>query len=330
MTGLRPFKSATALETVVKHLEKDPEPLQSVRPEIPASVAAVVSRLMAKDPARRFQTPAEMVAELDFLCGKGEGAAKATRPPARLLPVVMTSPKSQGTSNKFRPAAATSAADTAPDGSTANPTPRPPALGHAADGPPQLDPNSAASAAPEMEPIGTLVAVQTAWNQWVTIVEAYAGAQGQVQCDEGAYRHLHRSLLEMCQSRPDPAGAAPSVYRRLEAVLEPWVTPAALKGADEAALASLVEQCRQLNHELGNKRGGAGFWMWLLILAAAVIAAVSGWQWYRQWAGPAAKLSLAGVWQTIQVKPVLTAAVVVPLAVMVSIASVYAWCRRAG
>jgi hypothetical protein len=57
---------------------------------------------------------------------------------------------------------------------------------------------------------------------------------------------------------------------------------------------------------------------------------VSGWQWYRQWAGPAAKLSLASVWKTIQANPLLTAALVVPLAVMLSIVSVYAWCRRAG
>jgi hypothetical protein len=55
---------------------------------------------------------------------------------------------------------------------------------------------------------------------------------------------------------------------------------------------------------------------------------VSGWQWYRQWAGPAAQLSVAGVWKTMQVNPLLTAAVIVPVAVAISIGFVYTWIRK--
>jgi serine/threonine-protein kinase len=356
LTGLRPFKSATALETVVKHLEKDPEPLQSIRPEIPAALAAVVSRLMLKDPGRRFQTPAEMLAELDFLCGTGDVAAKAARPGPRpapsgvLLPVVMASPRSQLPTNKVRPVAPTagpqgagvlgttampaptpaafSVVDTAVEGA-ANPTPPPLDLERpAAEVSEAVDADEAPVDAVEPEPVGTLRDLQKAWNQWVDVVEAYAGAEGRVACDERAYRQLHRGLLEMCQSRTHQPGSMAGVYQRMETVLEPWVTSEALKLADEAALVSLLQQCQELDLELGNRRGGRGFWLWFLMLAASLMVVVSGWQWYREWAGVSTKITLAGAWKTIQVNPVLTAAVVVPLAVILSLGSLMAWIRR--
>ncbi len=88
LTGRKPFRGETVFEVVVKHLEEEPIPLEALRPEIPAGVSAVIHRLMAKDPARRFQTPAVLIEELDFLCGK-EGAAPLVaplRPPAEPLP----------------------------------------------------------------------------------------------------------------------------------------------------------------------------------------------------------------------------------------------------
>ena len=38
--------------------------MDSLRPEVPAAVAAIVRRLLAKQPAERFQTPAELMAAL--------------------------------------------------------------------------------------------------------------------------------------------------------------------------------------------------------------------------------------------------------------------------
>ncbi len=85
LTGQRPFRGTTALETVVKHLKEDAPPLEELRPETPAGLGAVIRRLMAKEPEKRFQTPAELIGELAFLCGQ-EGApmrlAGAARPAA--------------------------------------------------------------------------------------------------------------------------------------------------------------------------------------------------------------------------------------------------------
>ncbi len=55
------------MEKLVKHLMEEPEPLEKVRPDVPRSVAAIVRRLMAKKPADRHQTPAELVRNLDAL-----------------------------------------------------------------------------------------------------------------------------------------------------------------------------------------------------------------------------------------------------------------------
>src|SRR5207248_1927915 len=41
LTARQPFRGDTVFETVLKHLETDPEPLEVVRPETPAGVAAI-------------------------------------------------------------------------------------------------------------------------------------------------------------------------------------------------------------------------------------------------------------------------------------------------
>jgi len=68
LSARRPFRGTTVMEVVVKHLEKEPEPLEVVRPDVPPGVCAIVRRLMAKDPEQRFQTPAELVAALVPFC----------------------------------------------------------------------------------------------------------------------------------------------------------------------------------------------------------------------------------------------------------------------
>ena len=65
LAGRVPFSGETAVEKLIKHLMERPEPLEKVRPEVPSAVAALVSKLMAKDPEKRYQTPAELARELD-------------------------------------------------------------------------------------------------------------------------------------------------------------------------------------------------------------------------------------------------------------------------
>jgi serine/threonine protein kinase len=64
LTAQVPFPKGSPLEKLVRHSTQEPVPVESLRPETPAEVAAIVRRLMAKEPANRFQTAAELAASL--------------------------------------------------------------------------------------------------------------------------------------------------------------------------------------------------------------------------------------------------------------------------
>jgi serine/threonine protein kinase len=58
LSGRVPFPDRGFEEKMRCHTERTPTPLTQLRPEVPAKLALVVSRMMAKDPADRYQTPA--------------------------------------------------------------------------------------------------------------------------------------------------------------------------------------------------------------------------------------------------------------------------------
>ncbi|HEY1377600.1 MAG TPA: protein kinase [Gemmataceae bacterium] len=65
LTGRSPFKDGTVAQKLLYHRLHRPEPVTAVRPDVPAGVARVIDRMLAKDPADRYQTPAEVAAALD-------------------------------------------------------------------------------------------------------------------------------------------------------------------------------------------------------------------------------------------------------------------------
>jgi WD40 repeat protein/serine/threonine protein kinase len=60
LTGRPPFSSSSTRETLRAHTSMDAPLLNLVRPEVPAELAALVAKMMAKEPSRRFQTPSEV------------------------------------------------------------------------------------------------------------------------------------------------------------------------------------------------------------------------------------------------------------------------------
>jgi serine/threonine protein kinase len=65
LAGHPPFPVGTVSQKLLWHRTKEPTPIQQVRPEVPDGLAAIVARMMAKDPKARFQTPAQVAAELE-------------------------------------------------------------------------------------------------------------------------------------------------------------------------------------------------------------------------------------------------------------------------
>jgi serine/threonine-protein kinase len=61
LTGDPPFKGETPLAVAVQHLNTPPEPVAKRRPDTPEMLAAVIDRLIAKNPAERYQTAAGLL-----------------------------------------------------------------------------------------------------------------------------------------------------------------------------------------------------------------------------------------------------------------------------
>jgi serine/threonine protein kinase len=82
LTGKPPFPEKATAEKIDGHLRRSPEPIESLRPDVPPEVRRIVGRMMARDPDRRYATPAEVVADLTAVL-----APSASRSPlSRRLP----------------------------------------------------------------------------------------------------------------------------------------------------------------------------------------------------------------------------------------------------
>jgi Tol biopolymer transport system component len=66
-TGQRAFRGDTAMSTISAILRDEPKPVSAVRREIPSELVRVIKRCLRKDPARRFQTMADLKVALEEL-----------------------------------------------------------------------------------------------------------------------------------------------------------------------------------------------------------------------------------------------------------------------
>jgi len=78
LSGGAPFQAASLYELLQAHHSMEARPLNLVRPEVPRELAAVVAKMMAKEPARRFQTPGEVARVLTPFFKKGSVALQGT------------------------------------------------------------------------------------------------------------------------------------------------------------------------------------------------------------------------------------------------------------
>ena len=117
LTGQPPFPDGTLPERILKHQHEQPKPLVELRKETPAGLIAVCEKMMAKDPADRYQSGAEVseaIAALRLAARKPKRAAPLKKAEAleeepAAGPVVVTN----GARKKTAPAtkAATAAAE---------------------------------------------------------------------------------------------------------------------------------------------------------------------------------------------------------------------------
>jgi len=69
LTGRPPFADGTAVQKLLQHQQSPPPPVAADRDDIPLGLEAVVERLLQKQPDDRYQTPAQLVADLVAIAG---------------------------------------------------------------------------------------------------------------------------------------------------------------------------------------------------------------------------------------------------------------------
>jgi serine/threonine-protein kinase len=97
-----PFPEGTAVQKLLKHNSEEPPDLRLFQPGLPPAATALVSRMLAKRPSQRQQTPQDLIAEilalahqlgLSGLSRKSSVAVTAAQPAgsiwSRLLPVLV-------------------------------------------------------------------------------------------------------------------------------------------------------------------------------------------------------------------------------------------------
>jgi serine/threonine protein kinase len=80
LAGCPPFPGGTPLQKVRWHLSDSPPPVRTLNPSVPPDLAVVISRLMAKEPADRFASAADVRRELSRWANDDPGPLPIAKP----------------------------------------------------------------------------------------------------------------------------------------------------------------------------------------------------------------------------------------------------------
>jgi serine/threonine protein kinase len=221
LAGAVPFPARTAMEKLLKQLTTEPQPLESVRPEIPAPVAAIVRRLMAKDRAERFQTPAELIRELAPWCDPRAGQAEAPSPDSGPGVTAL--------------GAAHETAETLFAGSDA-------VTYEPAVGPPPLPGTRPRLDAEFLEK----------WRQWTALIRMSLSQRGSRRwINVKEFQALQKDLANACRAQARRTGGnLRKLFEAMEGLVRPWITPESLMRTDAEIHHSLLVHCEQAEKDL--------------------------------------------------------------------------------
>jgi serine/threonine protein kinase len=81
LTARPPFPDGTVLQKLLSHTSDDPPDPRLLRPDLPEEVSVVLQKMLAKQPAQRYQQPSELIGELLLLADQLglQGAARGGR-----------------------------------------------------------------------------------------------------------------------------------------------------------------------------------------------------------------------------------------------------------
>ena len=81
LTGVPPFRSATALDTLQKMMTEEPIRPSRLRPGVPRDLETICLKCLEKDRSRRYASARELAEDLDRFLNYEPVQARAHRPP---------------------------------------------------------------------------------------------------------------------------------------------------------------------------------------------------------------------------------------------------------
>ena len=84
LTGRPPFPGGTVLQKLIQHQEEAPADVRTLNPAVPVELAGIITKLMAKDRDRRYQTPEHLVRDLLGVAGSSVWRRRPSRVPSWL------------------------------------------------------------------------------------------------------------------------------------------------------------------------------------------------------------------------------------------------------
>ena len=90
LTGQPPFPDGTLMQKILQHQTAEPRPIDDFRTDVPPAVTMLIQRMMAKDPEKRFQTPASAALALLPFSRRPAGQSYSS-----LMPVLRAKPVSR-------------------------------------------------------------------------------------------------------------------------------------------------------------------------------------------------------------------------------------------
>jgi hypothetical protein len=56
------------MQKLLKHQQTEPKSIREIRPDVPEGLAIIIQKMMAKEPAYRYRTPAMVAVALATFC----------------------------------------------------------------------------------------------------------------------------------------------------------------------------------------------------------------------------------------------------------------------
>lgn len=285
LTGRKPFYGKSPVDLIVQHWEKTALSIHKLRPEVPPGFVRIVERLMEKKPENRFASPADLIAEMNFLTGNGElvpftpvpiidlgsiqealtDEERADEEPDADVPsgtkeglTLITKETDQELSQLDHTVAVSPLPDqffelalprpaAEPPKQQTKPEPETKLVTPVVEEPP-VPPESPETREQNLEAAGKL---NPLWRRWHTVLERLLQGKG-CGITPQEYKRTHAGLVKSLQANAalNPADKG-ELYQRLSTFVEPWLSLRILELQDTTTLHSLAAQCEELVQPLG-------------------------------------------------------------------------------